>query len=50
MGLIDALQKWLELFLKNDSLDTAIRQIMLSILGQLQAAAEVGHASIEAED
>ncbi len=43
-GLFDSMQTWLGIFLDNGSLDAALRQIMLSTLGQLHAAAESSHA------
>jgi U3 small nucleolar RNA-associated protein 6 len=48
-NLVDAMQSWLEGFLDNDSLDVALRQIVLSTLRQLQAAADPSHAGIDGE-
>jgi U3 small nucleolar RNA-associated protein 6 len=40
-GLVDATRAWLEAYLSNDSLDVALRQIMLSTLTQLQPVADL---------
>lgn len=48
--LSDAMRTWLETYLNNDSLDAALRQIMLSTLGQLQPAAKSGHAGSNVAD
>ena len=49
-GLVDAVRDWLQNFLENDSLDVALRQIMLSTLSRLEVAAESGHARIGVKD
>lgn len=45
-SLVDAMNSWLEVFLNNEFLDDALRQIMLSTLRQLQVAADSNHVGI----
>ncbi|KAF7505986.1 hypothetical protein GJ744_012333 [Endocarpon pusillum] len=45
IGLIESIREWLEILLENDSLDVALRQVVVSILQQLKAAAESSHAA-----
>jgi U3 small nucleolar RNA-associated protein 6 len=49
-GLIDAMRDWLQTFLENDSLDVALRQIMLSTLSRLDVAPEPSQAGIDVKD
>jgi U3 small nucleolar RNA-associated protein 6 len=49
-GLVDAVRGWLQTFLENDSLDVALRQIMMSTLSRLEIAAESSHARVGVED
>jgi U3 small nucleolar RNA-associated protein 6 len=45
--LVDAIGTWLGTFLKNDSLDVALRQIMLSTLRQLRTLTDLSHSGLE---
>jgi U3 small nucleolar RNA-associated protein 6 len=49
-GMVDAVRDWVQTFLENDSLDVALRQIMLSTLSRLEVAAESNHARVGVKD
>lgn len=46
-GFLDGMHAWLGTYLKNDSVDGALHQIMVSTLKQLQVAAGSSHAGID---